>query len=125
MDVEAQAEFWKSGSDEDMAAARCLLEGGHWRQALFLAHLSLEKLLKAHVARHTKDVPPRTHDLVRLAELAGLRLDKARKAALGEFGVYQLEGRYPGSAPAAVDAALARQEMERAEELLRWLTEQS
>jgi HEPN domain-containing protein len=41
---------------------------------LFFAHLALEKLLKAHVCRATRDLAPRVHALLRLAERAGLML---------------------------------------------------
>lgn len=41
------------------------------RHGLFLAHLALEKTLKAHVCRTTGELAPKTHNLVRLAEMAG------------------------------------------------------
>jgi len=56
MDVEKQADYWKIGSQEDLAAARHLMEKDHCRHALFFAHLAIEKALKAHVCRCTKDL---------------------------------------------------------------------
>ena len=78
-------------------AAESLLEKGHLRHCLFFAHLAIEKMLKAHVTRQTKDVPPRTHNLIRLSEIAGLKLNPEQEQFLRKFGVYQLEGRYPDS----------------------------
>jgi len=40
------------------------------RHGLFLANLALEKALKALVCKATRDLAPRIHNLVRLAELA-------------------------------------------------------
>jgi HEPN domain-containing protein len=92
VDVPKQIEYWRTGSDEDFAAAQSLLEKGHLRDSLFFAHLAIEKMLKAHVTRQTKDVPPRIHNLVRLAKLADLNLNPDQLEFLREFNLYQLEG---------------------------------
>ena len=75
VDVPKQIEYWRTNSDEDFAAAQSPLEKGHLRHSLFFAHLAIEKMLKAHVTRQTKDVPPRSHNLIRLAKLAHLNPD--------------------------------------------------
>ncbi len=72
VDVAKQIDYWRTGGDEDFAAAESLVEEGHLRHGLFFAHLAVEKILKAHVTRQTREVPPRIHNLVRLAEMAGL-----------------------------------------------------
>ena len=74
MNVKRQINYWRCGAEEDLAAARSLLEKEHLRHALFFGHLAMEKMLKAHVTRETKSVPLRMHNLVRLAEIAGLPL---------------------------------------------------
>ena len=122
MDVEKQVDYWRSGSEEDIAAAETLMEKGHPRHALFFAHLAIEKILKAHVTRRTRDVPPRIHNLVRLAELAGLALDAKRADFLTRFNLYQLEGRYPETSEATLDAETAIERLTLAKEALKWLT---
>lgn len=121
MDVQKQIAYWRSGADEDMAAARSLIENKHLRQGLFFAHLAIEKMLKAHVTRRTEDVPPRTHNLARLAEIAELSLSPKQKAFLREFEIYQLEGRYPDAGEISLDAQTAMREVSQGEEILRWL----
>jgi len=121
VNVPKQIEYWRKSSDEDFAAAQSLAEQGHLRHSLFFAHLAIEKMLKAHVTRQTNDIPPRTHNLIRLAEIANLKLDPKREGFLREFGVYQLEGRYPDSEQLPVDSGLAREEVSRAKEMLIWL----
>ena len=79
VDVPKQVDYWRTSSNEDFAAAESLLEKGHLRHSLFFAHLAIEKMLKAHVTRQTKEIPPRIHNLIRLAELAKLKLDEDRK----------------------------------------------
>lgn len=121
VDVPKHIEYWKTSSEEDFAAAESLLEKGHFRQSLFFAHLAIEKMLKAHVTRQTKDIPPRIHNLVRLAEIAELKLDPEQTEFLREFSIYQLEGRYPDTEQVRVDLSSARDETSRAKEMLIWL----
>jgi len=87
MDVIKQIEYWRTGAEEDFAAAQSLLEKGHLRHALFFAHLALEKMLKALVTQRTREVPPRIHNLLRLASLAGLEIRSEQKILLGRFDV--------------------------------------
>jgi HEPN domain-containing protein len=124
VDVAKQIDYWRTGGDEDFAAAESLLEKGHLRHSLFFAHLAVEKILKAHVTSRTKDVPPRIHNLIRLTEIAGLKLDVDREQFLREFGAYQLEGRYPDSGQVPIDSDLTRDELSRAKEMLLWLKKQ-
>ena len=91
---------------------------------MFFSHLAIEKALKAHVARVTGQVPPRIHNLVRLAEIAGVTFGPDRHNLLREFGVYQLEGRYPDTAQAALDLETASRDLAAAEEMVAWLTAQ-
>jgi len=124
MDVRKQIDYWRTSGDEDFAASQSLLEKGHLRHGLFFAHLAVEKLLKALVTQQTSDIPPRTHSLIRLAEIAGLDLEPAQQQFLREFGVYQMEARYPDSEQISLDLATAQQEISRAREMLAWLSGQ-
>lgn len=124
MDLDKQFDYWTTGSGEDIAAAETLVEKGHPRHGLFFAHLALEKMLKAHVVRCTCDVPPRIHNLVRLAQIAGLRPGDERQRFLRRFDLYQLEGRYPDSPQTGISTNLARQELQKAAEVLQWLKTQ-
>jgi len=124
IDVQKQISYWRSGAEEDLAAARALLEKGHLRHALFFAHLGMEKMLKAHVTRETRSIPPRIHNLVRLAEIARLPLSPEQRVSLRQFDIYQSEGRYPDSAQITLDLDTARERLSSAEEMVRWLTAQ-
>jgi len=124
MDVEKQIKYWKESSDEDFAAAQSLLEKGHFRHSLFFAHLALEKMLKAHVTKRIKDIPPRIHNLVRLAEIANLNLDQEQEQLLREFGFYQLEGRYPDFEEILLESGFTEEEISRAKRMLSWLKKQ-
>jgi len=120
VDVERQVEYWRSGSAEDFAAAESLADR-HPRHALFFAHLALEKLLKAHVTRASADVPPRVHDLLRLAELAGLALSAEQREFLARFQQHCLAGRYPDLQRAMQNPGEVAAELAEAREVLAWL----
>jgi HEPN domain-containing protein len=121
MDVEKQVEYWRDGAEEDMAAARSLVDTGHRRQALFFAHLALEKMLKAHITKVTEDIPPRTHDLLRLAELAAIPVGDQQKQFLARFQEHCLGGRYPDLGPLPPPRKELEQELQKAQETLSWL----
>jgi len=124
MNVARQVEYWRKSSIEDLEAALSLVDKGHLRHGLFFANLAIEKMLKAHVTRCTGDVPPRTHNLVRLCELTNLSPAARDRTFLLEMGVYQLEGRYPDSGPTGLDAAFVHVELDRTREFLEWLKNQ-
>jgi HEPN domain-containing protein len=124
VDVPKQIEYWMASSDEDFAATQSLLEKGHLRHSLFFPHLAIEKMLKAHVTRQTKDVPPRIHNLIRLSEIGGLPLRPEQASFLSRFDMYQLEGRYPESSHAIMDSKAANERLALAGDILKWLKTQ-
>ena len=124
VDIAKQVEHWRDGAREEWQVAGELLEKGRVRHALFFAHLALEKALKAHVCRHTADLAPRTHNLVRLADAAGLDVPPTIRDVLGGMNEFVLTGRYPDAmskVPALGEARILRQ---RAEEAFAWLMQQ-
>lgn len=121
IDIEKQIEFWRDGAHEDLAVARDLVHRSRVRHGLFFAHLALEKALKVHVCRVVRDLAPRFHNLVRLAELAELNLQSAQLDVLAEMNVFNIEGRYPDTLSPPPSQEEALQYMTRAEEVFQWL----
>ena len=121
MDIAQHMKYWVESSDENCEVAKLLLEHGHLGYCLFTAHLALEKMLKAHVCKATGEMPPRIHNLVRLAEIAKVELSKEQLGFLTRLGVFQIEGRYPDTARAALDAQSAKDRLSAAQEMLEWL----
>ena len=121
IDIDKQAAYWREGAQEDWAVAGDLIRDGRTRHGLFFAHPALEKALKALVCRRIRDLAPRTHNLVRLAEIAGLQLSENQIDVLAEFNVFNIEGRYPDTLVLMPSKPEARTYMSRARELLEWL----
>jgi HEPN domain-containing protein len=60
-----------------------------------MCHLSIEKALKALVVQETKETPPKTHDLGRLADLAGIVVPEHHQAILTHLKEASVPTRYP------------------------------
>ncbi len=93
------ARGWLEKAEEDMTAARVLLEGlpGPFNAVAFHAEQAAEKLLKALLVYHRIDIP-RTHDLSYLLELvADVEPDIAHRARPArDLTPHAVLHRYPG-----------------------------
>ncbi len=121
IDIETQIRHWRDSSLEDMEVARILIAKNRIRHGLFWAHLTLEKMLKAHVCRKTGDLAPRIHNLIRLSELAGLEMQEDQNEFLGMVNEFNMEGRY-GENPEEIPAMTKVQDiLKQVEEMVGWL----
>jgi|ERR1017187_722939 HEPN domain-containing protein len=95
-DKEKQINYWQSTAIDDLESIDYLFEGRKYVQALFFAHLSLEKILKAlWVKSNDHNFPPKTHNLIYLYENSKITLSEEQTDFLQMMNVYQIEGRYP------------------------------
>ena len=124
IDINKQINYWRNSAIEDWEVARELLKSGRVRHGLFFAHLAIEKLLKAHVCRSTKDLAPRIHNLVRLADMAELAPDRTQIDIMAEMNAFSVEGRYPDSLIESASQSEAKEYIRRAEEIYQWLMHQ-
>lgn len=123
IDVPAQVQYWMDGAREDLDTADVLLEKGKVLEGLFFGHLSLEKAIKGQVVEATGDIPPKSHNLLRLAQLARVEIDAPLAEFLGVMMSYHLEGRYPDSRGEAPAGEKAREYVDRCKEVVQWLAE--
>ena len=117
-------DFWRAGAVEDWEVAEKLVSDGKVRHGLFFAHLALEKTLKGLISLRSDALAPRIHNLIQLAETAGLRPDEDQKDLLAEMNQFNIEGRYPSMRPAEPSIAEAGDYLRRAREVLAWLIRQ-
>lgn len=95
MDIQKHIRYWVTTAEHDLPAAEGLFKNGHYDWCLFIAHLVLEKILKAHYVKDNHKVPPKIHDLVRLAESTNLKLTKKQEEFLFVVNTFNIEARYP------------------------------
>jgi len=122
LDIAKQAGHWRQSAEEDWAVAADLVQDGRPRHGLFFAHLALEKLLKALVCLRTREMAPKIHNLVRLAELAEVRPSPGQRDVLADMNAFHVEGRYPESLTPEPTQQEAQACLAGAEEVYRWLT---
>jgi HEPN domain-containing protein len=96
MDKQEHIQYWIQQSSDDWEAVNTLLLGKKNLQALFFAHLVIEKLCKAAWIRDNEsNFPPRTHNLNYLLSQTSIELNENVGEFLLTLNRFQLEGRYP------------------------------
>lgn len=124
IDINKQVKFWKEGASEDFEVAFELISNKRERHGLFFLHLSLEKIIKAHVCKNTNDIAPRIHNLTRLSEITSLTFKQPFIDILAELNAFNIEGRYPDSNTIPVSQSEAIDYLNRAGEVFKWLMSQ-
>lgn len=124
IDVQKQIAYWRKSAEEDWSVGRTLAAAGKIRHGLFFIYLALEKMLKANVCRATRDLAPKIHSLVRLAELTRIALSEDRMDFLAEFGRFDIAGRYPDEGAEHLTQAEAEVRIAKAQEVFQWLSKQ-
>ena len=120
IDVEKQIKYWVETGEDDLSVAQYLYEGEKYLQCLFFCHLSIEKVIKAHVAKSTKDIPEKTHNLRKLLLQTSLTLNEEQKEFIGILMVYQLEGRYPEHFPQKPSSKTCYSYLNHTKEFFKW-----
>jgi len=124
IDIRKQIDYWKDGAAEELTVSSGLFADGRTRHGLFFLHLTIEKVLKAHVCKTTGEIAPRSHNLLRLTDITGLPVSDSEREFLGELSLFNIEGRYPefqSEVPNDMEVQRIRRETER---LYTWLLEQ-
>ena len=62
---------------------------------VFISHLILEKALKAYWVFVFEEVPPKIHDLLKLALKTNIKLNESQLRFLDAMNKFNLETRYP------------------------------
>jgi HEPN domain-containing protein len=87
-------QHWKDTSDKDYQTMQNLMQSGDYSWAMFLGHLVLEKLLKAHYVKNQRKHALFTHDLLRLATNAGLNINDETEEWLDDISTFNINARY-------------------------------
>jgi HEPN domain-containing protein len=96
MTKEEHIKYWRESSQHDIESSESIFSSGRYEWCLFVGHLALEKILKAiYVDRNDNNIPPKIHNLVRLAELSGIELCEEQKFSLDRINDFNIQTRYP------------------------------
>ena len=94
-DVKKVVEYWQATAERDHETMLGLFKIKRYPESLFFGHVVLEKILKALVVQEAKKEAPKTHDLVRLAEIAKLKLSDKTLEYLKIVNRFNMRTRYP------------------------------
>jgi len=96
MTKEEHINYWVDTAQYDWSGAEEAFIAKRFMHCLFWAHLTLEKLAKAHWVRtHEDNIPPKVHNIVWLLEQSDIDLGDEMMNFLKVFNDFQLSGRYP------------------------------
>lgn len=94
INVDKIVKHWIETSDDDFNTMLALFNSKSFSWALFLGHISTEKLLKALYVKRFRKHAPFTHNLYRLGELIGLDMSDEQSDWLDEITSLNLNARY-------------------------------
>ena len=96
MDSKQLVKYWLESSDNDYKTMLSMFKSEHYSWALFVGHLSLEKLLKGLYAKVHIDNPhaPKIHDLLMLAKKCNLKVDIEKCKQMDIINGFNLNTRY-------------------------------
>lgn len=115
--------LWRESAERNLEAAEDMAKFGHRDWALFIGQLSLEKLLKGLIVKEKNETPLFIHDLVKLAELAGLKVTTEQRERLAKVTRFHVAARYDdikSQLYREATPAFTRQWMEAIKELFLW-----
>ncbi len=127
MTKDEQIKHWVTLAENDLPVAEHLFENGYYVWCLYIGHLVLEKILKAVYVRDNDKAPPKTHDLVKLAEKTKLSLSAGQKQFLKKVNNYNQETRYPEfrrEAYMVYTKEYASENFDKIKEMYQWLKSQ-
>ena len=94
IDIKSIKNHWVESSFDDFKTMNNLCKSKSYNWALFVGHISVEKLLKAlYVKLHEKHAP-RIHNLYRLAELCNIELSDEYSDWLDTITSFNINARY-------------------------------
>jgi HEPN domain-containing protein len=115
---------WIALADYDLETARHMLETGRYLYVIFLCHLALEKILKAHVTEVTQSVPLKSHDLIYLIKTCGLKIPERDLDFIGKINTASIPTRYPDDLQRSIKEypkSIAKDYLRQTTEIILWL----
>ena len=95
MDTEVVKHYWLKNTEMKLDTAESLFQSAKYADCLFFYHLVTECLLKALVVQKTGVQAPYSHNLVRLAKIAGLEPNDSQREQLTTITDFNMTARYP------------------------------
>jgi HEPN domain-containing protein len=121
--MRSDTQNWVALAEYDLETARHMLVTGRYLYVVFLCHLALEKILKAHVTEATQSVPAKSHDLIYLVKKSGVALPQPYLEFIGKINNASIPTRYPEDLKRAIaeyPQPVARDYLSHSEKVVEW-----
>jgi HEPN domain-containing protein len=120
-------EYWLDLVEYDLETAKAMQKASRYLYVGFMCQQVVEKALKACIAK-TGNFPPKIHDLLRLAELAGLIefVDEEQKQLLKKLYPLNVDSRYRSYKEAVargLNKDICKEYIIQTEEMVKWIKE--
>ncbi|MDR1796530.1 MAG: HEPN domain-containing protein [Clostridiales Family XIII bacterium] len=124
-------QYWLQIADYDFETAKAMLETRRYLYVGFMCHQTIEKALKAAIARDCADgeMPPKIHNLIKLSVLAKLdgSMSVEQQDLLAMLNPLNIEARYPeyvDGISRTLDMGVCQDLFAKTEDLLCWIKQQ-
>lgn len=124
--VDYKIKYWLEISEEDLETAEILLSKNKYLYSGYFLQQSVEKILKAYYQMTKNELPPRTHNLVYLAEITGLfkELTEDEENILYTLNPLNIETIYPEyreKISKSLTKIRLKKILDETKELLKWI----
>ncbi len=122
--MRSDTQNWVDTALYDLETARYMLTTRRYLYVVFMCHLALEKMLKAHVTENLQTIPPRSHDLIYLISRSALTLPDTFLEFIGKINNASILTRYPDDLKQALQEyprSVVKSYLEQTEEIIQWL----
>jgi HEPN domain-containing protein len=122
--MDKDTQNWHDIAMYDIGSAEAMLKAGRYIYVMFMCQQAVEKMLKAVIAQESGTMPPKTHDLERLAIAGTVTLDGSQLEFIRMLTEYYIETRYPEDIATLnrdLDKSKAAFYLKETEAFLEWL----
>ena len=115
---------WIALAEYDLETAVHMFATGRYLYVIFLCHLAIEKMLKAHVTETTQSIPAKTHDLIYLVKKGGLETPQALLEFIGKINTASIPTRYTEDLQNAIrdyPKSVVQNYLQQTQEVIQWL----
>jgi HEPN domain-containing protein len=119
---------WEATSNYDLRTAEAMYKAGRYLYVVFMCHLAIEKMLKGILAqKHPEETPPKIHNLIHLAQEAGLALPDPLRDFFQRIDNVSVATRYPEDLrllSKEFNQETAKRMLRETKRLIKWLKQQ-
>jgi HEPN domain-containing protein len=128
MTPEEKFAYWLEHAQYDMDTAQAMYDASRWFYVVFMCQQAIEKLVKGLYHFYLDKVPPRTHNIGKIAEefegKISVSFSEEQKLFFNKLSTFYLSDRYPdfvGNFAIQITKEIAKDILDQTKEAFKWL----